>query len=200
MGGQMNSNHSIYTHAEEHIDQFLYLYDKYSAILPKPCQTIHNELDQKASVFNIWLQLIDSSNYRVVKHDRMIFHELTAAYHYYITNHIVTEKFKECETSDTSIFIYAYFASYFLNEYVAEELTIDTYNTFKKEIQTYSFFELTDDFIEQVFGRQLFNTHRELHYRLVNDDYVQKKFFEFLLEAYNRTIQVIEKNNLYELK
>lgn len=196
----MDSIKSIYTHSEDHIRKFEELCEDFLSQLPKAAKTLHSNYDQKSSVFNMWLQLIDCPTFRIPKHDIMIFHELTIAYHFYISNHKITQMLKEYHYSPETMFIYAYFVSLYLNEYILDEIDADTVTMFKEKIKNQSFFTLTDEYIEKTFGKQVFNIHRELHYRLVNDEQVKRIFFDFLLKAYNDTINVIEKKSLYELK
>ena len=174
------------------VDEFNEYVNKHLHQFPKYNTLQHKSTDLVTSVFHFWIQLIDSDTYRILKPDHQIIHELTIAYHAYVTNHSVTKKLKETHNSNEELFIYAYFISCELQLYLSEKIPVEIKDKYFEFNQHMSYYELTDMCIDENLREDFLKLSRQLHYQLINDSWTKNRIMEVLNNSYELTLKYLE--------
>lgn len=192
----ISSNYSLYAHSEQLIDEFNELQMRFYHTLPIYTTTIHTNIDHIASIFNYWVQLINSKEIRIAKVESVVIHDLTIKLNQLAATHELVREFKGRFRSNEALFILAYFiASEFLT--LINAITPESILTYYRTVQSgIPYYALTNDDLDREDVNVMFEFRRSITSQL-HEPAIRKQFQVALYNAVKKTRQVLARQMSY---
>lgn len=190
---KISEEYSLYTHSPQLLDEFNALVNLYLDELPPSTVFSHAPEDFLASIFNYWIQLIESDELRIAKVDILMMHGLSIDIHQQVVKHSLIQEFVTRYSNRHAAFILAYFLSNEIVELIhsllPEHLKLNDCQL--KELQ--HFYTLTNSDLQSAEMYQLFEFRRHISQLLHSNLHIRKLFYYTI---YNAT----KKARLYYMK
>ena len=114
----MTVKYSMYYNIDRtHVELFDTLWDKYHLMLLPIPDDLHNEKDQKAAVFNAWIQYRNIKNYLILKSDRIFTHSFLDMMYTTMKDHMqqnIVTVLEEMKDDEEFMFLFPYHLTRFL--------------------------------------------------------------------------------------
>lgn len=188
----MTPQFSLYAHSDRLIEEFNDVLSRSHYILPTYDNTIHTNIDQLASVFNYWVQLIPSPEIRIAKVDRVILHDLTIKLNQFVADHELVHEFKGRFRSQETLFVLAYFVSseilLVINDFTPRELLF-YYDHMKFDMPYYN---LTNDDLDRTEVNVMFD-FRKTFVAQLHTPAMRRRLNLAVYDAIKKTRQLLAK-------
>lgn len=155
---------SLYAHSEQLIEQFNTLIAVHEPYLFRFDNTIklNSPVNFYSTIFNYWVQLIDTDELRVPKVEKLIFHTFAFEMNKYLADNPLTTKFLKTHRSADERFVFCYFFGYHFLYYMHVHMPKELLERFMQQKDLIQLFATKDSDLQNKILQDIYTYRKEL--------------------------------------